>query len=224
MGLEHIVSGGRIPGLPPLVLYPLAAVIGYLLGSLNWSIILSRRLYKSDIRRYGSGNAGMTNTLRVYGGGKAALVFVLDMLKTVAAVLIGRLLIGPEYGTVLGGTGALLGHVYPVYYRFKGGKGVVCGITLLTLLDIRIAAVVLGVFLLVLAARRIISLASVCGAAAFPVSALIFHFGEWDFCAYAAAVGAFIIWLHRANIKRIVSGTEAPIGAGKKQNGKGKSA
>ena len=198
----------------------IAAVAGYLLGSLNWSIILSHLIYKSDIRRFGSGNAGMTNTLRTYGKSKAALVFVLDALKTVAAALLAEWLIGPQYGAMLGGTTALLGHVYPLYYHFKGGKGVVCGISLIFMIDWRMAAVVVGVFVVVIALKRIMSLASICGAVAFPVSALIFYFGQWDVFAYAAVMSGFVIWLHRDNIKRLMTGTELPIGA-KKKSGKG---
>ena len=219
----HPVNVDFIPGIAPLLLYPLAALIGYLLGSLNWSIILSRRIYRSDIRRHGSGNAGMTNTLRTYGKSKAALVFVMDALKTVAAVLLANRLLGQPAGAMVGGTAALLGHVYPLYYRFKGGKGVVCGITLIALLDVRMAAVVLGTFLVVLAARRIISLASICGAASFSLSALVFHWGEWYYFVYALVVGGFVIWLHRENIKRLAQGAEAPIGLKKKQDGKGSS-
>lgn len=200
-----------------------AAAAGYLLGSLNWSIILSHLIYKSDIRRFGSGNAGMTNTLRTYGKGKAALVFVLDALKTVLAALIAEWLIGPQYGAMAGGTAALLGHVYPLYYHFKGGKGVVCGISLIVMIDWRMAAVVTGVFVVVMALKRIISLASICGAAAFPVSALIFYFGQWQYFAYAAVMGGFVIWLHRDNIRRLRAGAELPIGA-KKKDGKGNAA
>lgn len=218
----HPVNADFVPAITPLLAYPLAALIGYLLGSLNWSIILSRAIYRSDIRRHGSGNAGMTNTLRTYGKGKAALVFVLDALKTVAAVLLANWLTGPQYGAMVGGAAALLGHVYPLYYRFKGGKGVVCGITLITLIDVRMAAAVLGTFLVVLAARRIISLASISGAVAFPLSALVLHWGEWHYFVYALVVGGFVIWLHRENIKRLAKGTEAPIGL-KKKDGKGSS-
>lgn len=210
-----------LQSLPLWLRLLLAAAAGYLLGSLNWSIILSRLIYKSDIRSYGSGNAGMTNTLRTYGKSKAALVFVLDALKTVAAICVARMLIaGPEYGVMVGGTAALLGHVYPVYYRFKGGKGVVCGISIITMFDLRMAVAVWAVFLVALAFKRIISLASICGAVTFPVSALIFHWGEWQYFAYAFVMGGFVIWLHRSNIKRLLEGTETPIGA-KKQSGKG---
>ncbi len=219
----HLLNADFASAITPLLAYPLAALIGYLLGSLNWSIILSRAIYRSDIRRYGSGNAGMTNTLRTYGKSKAALVFVLDALKTVVAVLLANRLVGPQYGAMVGGAAALLGHVYPLYYHFKGGKGVVCGITLITLIDVRMAAAVLGTFLVVLAARRIISLASISGAVAFPLSALIFHWGEWHYFVYALVVGGFVIWLHRENIKRLAKGTEAPIGLKKKQDGKGSS-
>ena len=90
----HLLNADFASAITPLLAYPLAALIGYLLGSLNWSIILSRAIYRSDIRRYGSGNAGMTNTLRTYGKSKAALVFVLDALKTVVAVLLANRLVG----------------------------------------------------------------------------------------------------------------------------------
>lgn len=222
MLLQHIIDGSNfIPDLSPWVLYPLTAVIGYLLGSLNWSIIFSQLIYKSDIRKYGSGNAGMTNTLRTYGKSKAALVFGLDMLKTVAAGLIGAALIGYDMGVKIGGLCAVLGHVFPLYYHFKGGKGVVCGITVVTLMDWRVACCVLGVFLVVLAIRRIISLASVCGALTFPVGTLIFHPGDWFSIGFALATGLFIVWLHRANIKRLIEGTEAPITAKKEKREKG---
>ena len=142
--------------------YLITALAAYALGSLNFAVIISKVKYHDDIRKYGSGNAGMTNMLRTYGKVDAALTFAGDMLKTMVAIVIGMLLVGTVgSGNYVAGFFAILGHVYPVYYRFKGGKGVVAAATTILMLDPRIFLILVVLFILIVAIWRYISLGSV---------------------------------------------------------------
>lgn len=192
----------------------LCFVIPYLLGSINFAVLISKVKFKDDIRNYGSGNAGMTNMLRTYGKTAGIMTFLGDALKAFVSVFIGMLLLG-ENGTYLAGLGVILGHVYPIYYKFKGGKGVVTAIITILFIQPKIALMVIGIFVLVVLFTRIISLGSILGAAFYPMLVYVFS-PEPDFkVLYAFAIGVFIIWLHRANIKRLYEGKESKISFGK---------
>ena len=208
------------------LVYASGAVVPYLIGSVPFGFLIGK-MKGLDIRTQGSGNIGATNVTRVIGKNWGKLCFLLDLMKGILPVVLVSLLV--RRGTfddpcgilpAIAALATVCGHIYPVYLHFKGGKGVVCGISLIFMIDWRMAAVVVGVFVVVIALKRIMSLASICGAVAFPVSALIFYFGQWDVFAYAAVMSGFVIWLHRDNIKRLMTGTELPIGA-KKKSGKG---
>ncbi|ODU55811.1 MAG: acyl-phosphate glycerol 3-phosphate acyltransferase [Clostridium sp. SCN 57-10] len=200
-------------------IWALCAVLGYLLGSLNGAIIISRLIYRSDIRKHGSGNAGTTNMVRTYGWKRAVLVIAIDMLKVLAAGLLAQAAAG-RVGLLIGAAAAVVGHAYPVFFHFKGGKGVLSGAMLVLLIDVRAFVAVIAVFAIVLLVGRYVSLASMVAALSFP-----FAFAFWGArgpteIVYASALALLIIYLHRENIKRLISGTEHRISFGRsKQNG-----
>ena len=202
------------------------AAAAYLLGSLSFSIIVTRLLYHKDIRTFGSGNAGMTNVLRTFGKGAAALI-VGDIGKGILAVLLAKWAFGaftaadPIYGAYIAAFCAVLGHVYPVYFGFKGGKAVsVATGTIIAIKPVLILPL-LAVFFIVFLCSKMVSLASICCAAAYPaVTFLYFHFVAGrdvvlTTCC-AAVIGGLVIWLHRSNIQRIKNGTEYKFGRKKK--------
>ncbi len=209
----------------------LAAGAAYLLGSINFAIIITRLFAKDDIRTHGSGNAGMTNVLRTLGKGPAALTFIGDFAKGAVAVLLGDFFIQVvggqpdwELGGYLAAVFALLGHVYPVFYGFKGGKGILVSAGVMLVLDPIALAIVLALFLIVVAKSRIVSLASITAAAAYPFATLLVRYFQHAALGrllpdviMAAAVGAFIIFMHRENIKRLRAGTEHRFGQKKEE-------
>ncbi len=204
-----------------LAMYILCALIAYALGSLNFGIIISKLIYHDDIRKYGSGNAGTTNMLRTYGKGAAIATILGDALKVVFAILIGNCLVGALfYGGYVAGFFAVLGHVYPVYYKFKGGKGVVASAITILMLDPKVFLVVLGIFIIVVAIWRYISLGSILSAAAYPtiIYASAISSGRpagLDF-VFALILAIFVIVLHRTNIQRLLEGKENKLSFKKK--------
>ncbi len=200
-------------------------VIGYLLGSLNGSIIFGR-FKGSDIRNAGSKNAGMTNTLRVFGKKAAVFVFVFDLLKAILSVLLARWIAGALYGAesdlvqyakYLAGFGSILGHNFPLYFKFKGGKGILSSWGVIMILDWRIAVFLILVFILVVSLTRYVSLASIISAASYPVFVILLN--AWNmtkttpyYVALALVMAILAIYRHRANIQRLCAGTESKLG------------
>ncbi len=195
----------------PLVL---SAGAGYLIGSLSFSILLSRSQYKDDIRNYGSGNAGMTNMLRTFGKWAAVVVFAGDFLKGLAAVLLGGA-IGGEAGALLAGFFAVVGHAFPLYFHFRGGKGVATSAGVILGLHPLVLLVLGSVFLLVLFLSRIVSLSSICAAVSYPITALLLRLPRPELLL-SVVLAALVIWLHRANIGRLMRGEEHRFGVKKK--------
>ena len=221
------------------------AVAGYLLGSINWSIILTWFFKdKEDIRKYGSGNAGMTNVLRSVGKLPAVLTFAGDFLKCVAAWLLSQAFVAwlapasvefYDVARYVAGMACVLGHIFPIYYGFRGGKGVVTSAAMIALTDWRVFLLVLLAFAIVFAWKRIVSLASVVCAALYPVFTFLFLFlaefsgsplpshGEHSlayvlFATLAAVfIGGTVLVKHRANIGRLRRGEEKPVIFGKKK-------
>ena len=192
-----------------------AAIIlaaGYLLGSLSFSIILSRLLGK-DIRSSGSGNAGATNMTRVFGwvAGVATLVF--DVLKAVGAMLLGRYLLG-DAGVCLGGIAAMLGHCWPVFHKFRGGKGIAVGAALGIMIDWRVFVSIIAVFLIGALVSRKVSVGSI-GAAVAIVPATAIFAPRWPFLILAVFGMCLTISRHSENIKRLRNGTEPDFKAKK---------
>ena len=210
-----------------------AAAQAYLLGSVDTGILISKYLYHDDVRSHGSGAAGMTNMLRTFGKKAAALTAVGDVLKGVAAVCIGRWLFGflpenaavsPYLGVYMTAILAVVGHSKPIYFGFKGGKGVlVAGGAILAIQPI-LLPVLAAIFLLCLVPTGMVSLGSITMAASYPVLTLIygllkgFAMGDLIVCVVGAAImGGMVIWMHRANIQRIREGKEYRFGSKHKQ-------
>lgn len=177
----------------------------YLLGSLNLSIFISREL-GSDVRRHGSGNAGATNMARIFGMGHGLLALGGDMLKAVAAMMLG-LFLGGDWGLMAGGVGCLLGHCFPAFHHFKGGKGVSVGGIISLVVNWRVGAAVFATFLIAAFASKKVSLGSVLGAAAATVAALVFRVST-PRLILAAVATTLVIFQHRGNIVRLFRGTE----------------
>lgn len=203
----------------------IAAVIAYLLGNLNGAVVVSRIVAHEDVRTRGSGNAGLTNFTRNYGAHTSVFVILIDVGKAVAACLIGGLLLKRfgHYtdGVALGGLFVILGHDFPALLGFKGGKGILSGVTVALMLDWRIGLFVFGIFLVAYAISKYVSLGSVLSAGAFgPIYAVV-HWGEgWFPICVGFAMSALIVWMHRSNIVRLVKGEERKtnlLGKGKKQ-------
>ena len=183
-------------------------VIGYLLGSISTGVLLSRTFSNTDIRSQGSGNAGTTNMLRVLGRKMALLTFVGDMLKGIIAVFIGKALVGGSLGGILGVLGAVLGHFYPLYFGFKGGKGIATSFgSLLFVFPVQ-ALIAFGVFLVLVAVTHYVSLGSIAAAITLPL--LVIFTTPYNLPVYiiTAFIGASVVWRHRANIRRLLQHTE----------------
>ena len=201
----------------------------YLLGSINSSIIISKVLYRDDIRKHGSGNAGMTNMLRTYGKGAAGLTLLGDMLKTALAIVLAGLLFGFNYiGGVSVGDGfcyvaglfAVLGHIFPIYYGFKGGKGVLATATMALIVSPVPFLILFAIFVAIVWASRYVSLGSVTVAVLYPVvlhGYFIIRFSGAQhsmpgIAAFATiALAIIIVWCHRGNLQRISDRTERKI-------------
>ena len=190
----------------------LTIVIGYFLGNLNGAFIMYKLLTHEDIRKSGSGNAGLTNFMRNFGPAKGIWVLVIDIGKAVAACLLGKLLLAPlgygMEGLMAGAVAVSLGHDFPALLGFHGGKGIVCGFSVAICADWRCALIILAVFAICLYITRYVSLSSILAAAAFCVSFVIFHANEPVVAALGVVIGLLAIFMHRANIKRLLSGTE----------------
>ncbi|TCP34333.1 acyl-phosphate glycerol-3-phosphate acyltransferase [Sphingomonas sp. BK235] len=188
---------------------PAAAVLlGYLLGSIPFGVLLTRAFGAGDLRQIGSGNIGATNVLRTGRKGLAAATLLLDLAKGAAAVLIvGWLLPG---GEPYAAAAAMLGHCYPLWLRFRGGKGVATLMGVALALHWPLGAVFALLWLGLLAALRISSLAGMAAAISTPVTAAVL--GEFDLVPLLMGLAALVLWKHRANIARLIDGTEPRVG------------
>ncbi len=196
----------------------LSAVVAYFLGCSNGAVIISKYILRDDVRTHGSGNAGLTNFYRTFGGPLTLVVILIDVLKAVAAigiaVLISRNLWGgvwsserDVYAKYWAGLFCLLGHMFPVMFRFKGGKGILSGGAIAIMVDWRVALVVWGGFLILAIATRYVSLGSCWAGASFPFVSW-FVYRSVPILLLAIACGGLILWQHRGNIKRLLAGTE----------------
>lgn len=193
--------------------YILAAVIAYLLGSVCSSIPLSKRRKGVDIRTKGSGNAGATNVARVFGIRAGFITLGLDMAKTVAAMLIGQQLCG-VMGEAISGAFCIIGHCFPLYFGFKGGKGVSVGAALGLMTGLLVFAVIIAVFLVTAFASRKVSLGSILAAVTLPVASFIFN-APTPLLAMNAFSAVLVVLMHRENIRRLINGTEGDFKPGK---------
>ena len=186
--------------------FVIIAVCAYLLGSLSFAIIVSKVTMGKDIRNYGSGNAGLTNAYRTMGAGKTLFVLIGDIAKGAVAVSIGMLLAGPV-GKLVAGIFVILGHMFPLYFGFRGGKGVLVGAVMLLLFDWRMFLIAFVLFFLAVAITRWISLGSILGAVSFPITMAIFY-RDPVLIAMAFGMAVAVIFMHRSNIMRMLRGQE----------------
>lgn len=196
----------------------LSFVISYLIGSVMFGVIISKQLMKQDVRTVGSKSAGMTNVLRNYGKWPAVLTAIGDFAKGLFAVYISRIICTSTGATdyvmagFIGAWGVLLGHAFPLFFQFHGGKGVMTGFAAIIMLDWKIAVIAFSVFLIVVALTRYVSLGSILAAITFPVASLIAKRAIFPNVLGGVIVAAFVVYLHRANIVRLAKGEESKLG------------
>ena len=190
----------------------IALLVAYFLGNLNGAVCMSQ-LKHDDVRSHGSGNAGLTNYIRNFGRASALLVVAIDMGKAILACEAGRLIMTPygltEEGTAIGALGVLLGHIFPALLGFKGGKGILSGVTVALMLDWRIGLFVFAIFLAAYMITHYVSLGSVLSAGSFGIIYLLLNPDAGFFpIAIGCFLSALVVWMHRANIKRLLKGEE----------------
>jgi len=206
-----------------MVIYVLVLIMAYLIGSINFSILISKKMAGFDIREKGSGNAGTTNMLRTLGKKAAAITLVCDILKGVIPVLLAILIgniaknfgmeIYVEYLAQIAGVAAIIGHTFPIFFGFKGGKGVASSLGLLLVINWHVGLICLVFAILMMAFTRMVSVGSVTAAILFPVL-IVFGVGAGHFIVagnyiiFSIVLAAIVVFNHRSNIKRILSGTE----------------
>ena len=218
-------------------------VVGYLLGSINTALAVSKVKYGEDIRTKGSGNAGLTNALRIYGKGAALMVLLGDVAKAVVASLLGILvhnlvmtssstfLIGGQAfvdiyaeitnkgvipGAMFACFGAILGHNWPLYFKFKGGKGVLVSAVTIFVLSWKVGLICMALFVILVAIFRYVSLGSIAAAICYPISILVatimgWQYGSWWYFGFALVVGTLVVYSHRSNISRLLAGNEKKL-------------
>lgn len=194
--------------VPPVLL----VVAAYLLGSISFAVLVVRKRTGQDIRAEGSGNAGATNVLRAHGKKLALLVALLDVAKGAAAVLLMRLATADPRWAAAAGVAAVLGHVFPVFYSFRGGKGVATAVGVFAVLAPLALLVCLGVFVAIIAATRYVSLGSVVSMAVLPAVAGGLFGASFPIVVAAAAAALLVIARHLENLKRLARGTERKLG------------
>lgn len=233
-GLLNYICNGTRPPLPYALCLIGVLAIAYLLGSVNSSIIVSTVLHGEDIRTKGSGNAGLTNTLRTYGKGAAGLVLLGDMLKTILSISIAGFVFGFYYTGAISFSGecyiaglcSIIGHVFPIYYKFKGGKGVLSTSTMALMLTPIHFAILFLIFVGVVALSKYVSLGSVIVAVLYPIildgTFKMASTAENPVTCLGATVASIllavlIVYCHRGNLQRISDHTERKLSFGGKK-------
>lgn len=202
-----------------IFLWILAAVIGYALGNFNGALLISKMMMHDDVRSHGSGNAGLTNFFRTYGGIQSVLVIVIDMGKCMLACYLAALLL-PEHALTakaLAGAATVLGHSYPAVSGFRGGKGILSGSAVALMIDWRIYVIIMTIFGVTVALTRYVSLGSILATSAFGICMLVFYWGSWPALALTVGTAIFVIARHHKNIGRLLHGTESKLTFHKKQ-------
>ncbi|MBQ3089875.1 MAG: glycerol-3-phosphate 1-O-acyltransferase PlsY [Oscillospiraceae bacterium] len=198
--------------LSTVLLLALVAGFTYLLGCCNSALIISKYILHDDVRNHGSGNAGLTNFYRVFGKGKVVWVILVDLAKAMISTWLGGFVLGhflgwPVAGKLIGGIFCILGHSFPAMFGFRGGKGVLCGAGVILMMDWRIAVTCLGVFVVLVAATRMVSLGSMVAAVLFPITCWLVY-RDLFVVVLACIAGVLIVWRHKENAKRIAKGEE----------------
>ena len=196
------------------------AIIAYLIGSINFSVILSKKMAGFDVREKGSGNAGTTNMLRSVGKKAAAITLVLDILKGVLAILIamaiGRIFENSNGALLVqvAGVAVILGHTFPIFFKFKGGKGVATSLGVLIMSNWQIGLICLVFALILIALTQMVSVGSIAAAILYPVLTLFIpqnYIVPGNYLIYSIVLAVIIVFNHRENVKRLLSGTENKI-------------
>lgn len=202
--------------------YIIIAVIAYLIGSINFSIILSKRMAGFDIREKGSGNAGTTNMLRAVGKKAAVITLICDILKGVVsiliAVLVGKIIKNLDNALLvqLAGIFVIIGHTFPVFFKFKGGKGIATALGVLLMINWQIGLICLIFALVLMALTKMVSVGSIAAAILFPILVAFIDQNyivqtsnsNWSYLVFSIIVALLVIFNHRANVQRILNGTE----------------
>lgn len=218
MDLTDLGSAAILPAL-------LTAVIAYFCGCFNGAVIVSKYILRDDVRTHGSGNAGLTNFYRTFGGPLTLVVILTDVFKAIVAIWVGmflfRQMIANEVLVVAlskywAGLFCLLGHMFPCMFHFKGGKGILSGGAIAIMIDWRIALVVWGGFLILAVLTRYVSLGSCWAGASFPF-ATWFVYHNVLITVLGTVIGCLILYMHRGNIKRLLTGTENKFSLHKKK-------
>ncbi|MBR2723920.1 MAG: glycerol-3-phosphate 1-O-acyltransferase PlsY [Ruminococcus sp.] len=218
--------------IPLVIFFVITAVVGYLLGSLNFGIIFSRLLFKDDVRNSGSGNAGATNMTRTYGKKAGILTFACDGAKTAVAMATSYLFMPPHYvvmGMFVAGISCIVGHTYPIFFKFKGGKGVACFavLVLMTSIAMRIwylFLILFVMFAIIVIGTKFVSLGSIVCALVYPVllnriNSMVEDNPLVSIEIFAVLAGLFVVFQHRSNLVRLFNGTENKMNLFKKKKG-----
>ena len=229
---QTLRASDAVPAWTMIVFIIGCIVAGYLLGSLNFAVMLSNMRYHDDIRNYGSGNGGATNMLRTYGKFAAFLTFLGDILKGMVAVTIGSALLGLTLGGHMAAFFCMLGHMFPIFYKFKGGKGVATSIGAIFMLSPFVALIMILVFAIIVIGTKYVSLGSIMAALVYPV--LLYRINliqdeagwfvanniGWGFdIIFSFLMMVMVVFMHRENIKRLTSGKESKVSFKKKTKG-----
>jgi len=189
----------------------IGVLVSYFLGNLNGAVLISSMLH-DDVRSHGSGNAGLTNFIRNYGAGRGIYVIFIDAGKAILGCLVTGLLLEPYgmklAGLAIGGTAAMVGHMFPVLLGFRGGKGILSGLFVALCVDWRIALVILAIFAVVYFTTWYVSLSSVLAALSFSAAFAIFHYDDPVVMIPGICIGLLAVYMHKANIMRLVKGQE----------------
>ncbi len=202
-----------------MIRYILVTILAYLLGSISFSVIISKKMAGFDVRQKGSGNAGATNMLRSVGKKAAIITLICDVLKGVVAILIAYILgnvfdfSGDKTLLIeLAGIAVILGHTFPIFFEFKGGKGIATSLGVLLMTNWNIGLICLVFALVLMALTRIVSLGSIAAAILFPVLVIFMphnaYLVDGNYIIYSIIISVLVIYNHRANVKRLLSGTE----------------
>ena len=220
MDMTVLTEIGGVFLLPTL----LVALTAYFCGCFNGAVIVSKYILRDDVRNHGSGNAGLTNFFRTFGGPLTFVVILTDVLKAVVAIwaamlLFRTMIVGDAFVVTLAkywaGLWCLLGHMFPCMFGFKGGKGILSGGTIAIMLDWRVALVVWGGFIVLVILTRYVSLGSCWAGASFPFVTW-FVYRDAVLLALSIVIGGLILWKHRGNIQRLLTGTESKFSLHKK--------
>ncbi len=197
--------------------YIIVTIIAYLLGSISFSVIISKKMAGFDVREKGSGNAGSTNVLRTVGKKAAILTLICDCLKGVVAILIAvlasKIVKGTDAGLLvqLAGVAVVIGHTFPIFFKFKGGKGVATSLGVLLIINWQIGLICLVFALTLMALTRFVSLGSVSAAILFPILTIFIqenYIVPGNYIIFGVVLAAIVVFNHRANVKRLLTGTE----------------